>query len=83
MQSGSQKSRIQKKIVNIHCPKSSRCLELIFFMLSVFFFLYNTQAIADFKEKHPLCMNCGFQLAEDQNPVARHFGLQLIEDFVK
>ena len=42
------------------------------------------QTVGQFKESHERCLQCGLLLAEqDQNPVARHFGLQLIEHMVK
>ena len=42
------------------------------------------QTVGQFKESHENCLQCGLLLAEqDQNPVARHFGLQLIEHMVK
>ncbi|XP_075060596.1 exportin-5 [Mixophyes fleayi] len=38
----------------------------------------------DFKEKCPVCVPCGLQLAEKtQPPVIRHFGLQVLEHVVK
>ncbi|KAM3930737.1 exportin-5 [Leptodactylus fuscus] len=38
----------------------------------------------DFKEKCPVCVPCGLQLAEkSQLPVVRHFGLQVLEHVVK
>uniref|UniRef100_A0A8C1F0X4 Importin N-terminal domain-containing protein n=1 Tax=Cyprinus carpio carpio TaxID=630221 RepID=A0A8C1F0X4_CYPCA len=40
--------------------------------------------IEDFKEKSPLCVECGLQLAEkSQTAVVRHFGLQILEHVVK
>ncbi|XP_040286763.1 exportin-5 [Bufo bufo] len=38
----------------------------------------------DFKEKCPVCVPCGLQLAERSHPpVVRHFGLQVLEHVVK
>lgn len=42
-----------------------------------------SQRIEDFKEQSPHCLQCGFRLAQEQDPIVRHFGLQLIEHFVK
>ncbi|TRY71295.1 hypothetical protein DNTS_007636, partial [Danionella cerebrum] len=42
------------------------------------------QFIEDFREKSPLCVECGLQLADkSQTPVVRHLGLQILEHVVK
>ncbi|XP_041920713.1 exportin-5 [Alosa sapidissima] len=38
----------------------------------------------EFKEKCPFCVQCGLQLSDrTQNPVIRHFGLQILEHVIK
>ncbi|KAL2083565.1 hypothetical protein ACEWY4_021338 [Coilia grayii] len=38
----------------------------------------------EFKEKCPFCVQCGLQLSDQtQNPVIRHFGLQILEHAIK
>ncbi|XP_063048252.1 exportin-5 [Engraulis encrasicolus] len=38
----------------------------------------------EFKEKCPFCVQCGLQLSDQaQNPVIRHFGLQVLEHAIK
>jgi len=42
------------------------------------------QTLHQFKESDERCLQCGSLLAvQDQNPIARHFGLQLIETVVR
>ena len=46
-------------------------------------FLLRVQKIEQFKEESPHCMQCGFLLMTEQAPIVKHFGLQLIEHYVK
>ncbi|KAK7104837.1 exportin-5-like [Littorina saxatilis] len=42
------------------------------------------QVCEEFREKSPACLECGLVLAGQQNsPIVRHFGLQLVEHFIK
>ena len=41
------------------------------------------QRVEDLKERRNDCLPCGFHLACSVDPVVRHFGLQLLEHFVK
>ncbi|XP_076464074.1 exportin-5-like [Babylonia areolata] len=42
------------------------------------------QVCEEFREKSPACLECGMILAGQQNsPIIRHFGLQLVEHFIK
>lgn len=42
------------------------------------------QFCEEFKEKCPFCVQCGLQLSErTQNPIIRHFGLQILEHVIK
>ena len=42
------------------------------------------QTIEEFKEENPNCLVCGFYLASDgSSPQVRHFGLQLVEHYIR
>ncbi|PVD26679.1 hypothetical protein C0Q70_14357 [Pomacea canaliculata] len=42
------------------------------------------QICEEFREKSPVCLQCGMMLAGKQfSPVVRHFGLQIVEHFIK
>ncbi|XP_064400527.1 exportin-5-like [Halichondria panicea] len=42
-----------------------------------------SQKVEQFKDESPYCLTCGFILSEEHVPVIKHFGLQLMEHFVK
>ena len=41
------------------------------------------QRVEEVKEYSPHCVACGFKLAQQQDPTIKHFGLQLLEHFIK
>ena len=54
-------------------------------LLLLFQFAYQSlQVVEDFKESDPHCLACGYLLASNwPAPEMKHFGLQLIEHYIR